>query len=119
VGRHPERLREGVNDTSFDRVLIVCNTRLTQHAKKYAECIGIDHIGWNTPKGGGLDTIITETNLYPVTILKTLNAEEHDRLSEAGIITVDQLLDRGLEKIIMKESRKKELMDEAERTLSR
>lgn len=110
---------KGVNETSFDRVLIVCNTRLTQHAKRYAKCMGIDHIGWNTPKGEGLDAIITDTNLYPVTILKTLNAEEHGRLSEAGIITLDQLLDRGLDKISMKESRKNELMGEAEEALSR
>jgi Holliday junction resolvase-like predicted endonuclease len=109
---------KGVNETSFDRVLIVCNTRLTQHAKKYAKCIGIDHIGWNTPRGEGIDAIITETNLYPVTILKTLSAKEHDRLSEAGIITLDQLLNKGLDKIRMKESRKKELIGEAERAQS-
>ena len=109
---------KGVNETSFDRVLIVCNTRLTQHAKKYAKCIGIAHIGWNTPQGEGIDTIITETNLYPVTILKTLSAKEHDRLSEAGIITLNQLLNRKLSKIRMKDSRKKELIGEAERVLS-
>jgi hypothetical protein len=107
----------GVNETTFDNVLIVCNTRLTQHAKKYAKCIGIDHIGWNTPQGEGIDAIITETNLYPVTILKTLSAKEHDRLSEAGIITLGQLRE-GLSKIRMKESRKKEFISAAERVLS-
>jgi hypothetical protein len=109
---------KGLNEIHFDRVLIVCNTRLTQHAKKYAKCMGIGHIGWNTPKGEGIDAIITETNLYPVTILKTLSAKEHDRLSEAGIITLDQLR-QGLSKIRMKESRKRELISAAELVLSK
>jgi hypothetical protein len=109
---------KGINKTHFDRVLIVCNTRLTQHAKKYAKCIGIDHIGWKTPQGEGIDSMITETNLFPITILKTLSAKEHDCLSEAGIITLDQLLNKQIGKIRMKESRKKELIGAAERIRS-
>ena len=44
---------KGLNEHSFDRVLIVCNTRLTKHADDYARCIGLDHVGWNVPKGAG------------------------------------------------------------------
>jgi len=39
-----EGFKRGLNNEPFDRVLIVCNMRLTEHARRYADCIGIDHI---------------------------------------------------------------------------
>lgn len=109
---------KGLNKTSFDRVLIVCNTRLTRHAARYAECIGLEHLGWNTPAGRGLNALITE-KLFPLTILKNLTSVERDTLADAGIITLKQLVDKGLPKINLSKARLKELVGEAEQILTK
>ena len=75
----------------FNRVLVVSNTRLSAHASQYAECVGIDHLGWNVPPGRGFDCMIEEKGLYPITILRTLHEEERDILSKNGILTLQQL----------------------------
>ncbi len=84
---------EGLNGYDFSRVLIVCNTRMTDHARRYAECVGMEHVGWKTPPGGGIDGMITEGGVYPVTILRSVERRERDALSNAGIVTLRQLLE--------------------------
>jgi hypothetical protein len=97
----------------FNRVLVVSNTRLSAHASQYAECVGIDHLGWNAPPGRGLDCMIEEKGLYPITILRTLHEEEQAILSGNGILTLQQLkaVPAGIEGI--HESRLNELKTQA------
>jgi hypothetical protein len=90
---------EGLNQYLFDKVLIVCNTRLTEHARRYADCMGIDHLGWKTPDNRGLEAIITEKCIYPVTILKSLKVRERNRLSDAGVVTLNQLMETDVAKL--------------------
>jgi hypothetical protein len=88
-----EGYEKGLNNYNFDEVLIVCNTRLTDHARQYAECVGIKHIGWNEPTGRGIDALITESKIYPVTMLRELSSNEHDILSGEGVVTLQDLID--------------------------
>lgn len=111
-----EGLKRGLNNEPFDRVLIVCNTRLTEHARRYADCIGIDHMGWNVPHGRGFERLIEEKRLYPVTILRSPTEEEKGKLSEHGILTLEQLISR-MERVNIPESRMSELIDETKRIL--
>ncbi|MFX1403955.1 MAG: ATP cone domain-containing protein, partial [Promethearchaeota archaeon] len=83
---------QGLNDCKFDRVLIVTNTRLTQHAQRYAECVGMEHFGWNSPRGRGIEWFIENKKLYPITILRTMNDEERDQLYSHNILTLRQLV---------------------------
>lgn len=94
-----EGYRKGVNNEKLDKVLIVCNTRLTEHATKYADCVGLEHIGWNVPKGRGFEILIEEKMLYPVTMLEGLTEKERDQLSKTGILTLKQLI-KASEKVI-------------------
>lgn len=107
----------GLNRQSFDRVLIVCNTRLTQHARRYAECIGLEHLGWNVPAGRGLDAMITEKRLFPLTTLRSLTSDERDMLLDAGIITLKQLVTKR-PRVDMPRARLRELVREANQILS-
>jgi Holliday junction resolvase-like predicted endonuclease len=109
---------KGLNNTSFDRVLIVCNTRLTEHAKRYAKCIGLEHLGWNDPPGKGIDTLITEKHTYPITMLPSLSKKDHDKLSEAGIITLNHIVEGKLTNTGIRKSKLNKLADEAKRILS-
>jgi hypothetical protein len=81
----------GLNSLKIDYALIVCNTKLSNHAKRYADCRGIKHIGWSTPKNHDLQTMIEEKKLHPITFLKGLNADTRKRLTSNGIILLKQL----------------------------
>ena len=60
----------GLNNLKVDYALIVCNTKLSEHAKRYADCRGIRHIGWSSPPNHDLQTMIEEKKLYPITFLR-------------------------------------------------
>jgi hypothetical protein len=109
---------QGLNDCSFDRVLIVTNTRLTQHAQRYAECMGMEHFGWNSPRGRGIDWFIENKKLYPVTILRTVTDEERDQLYTHRILTLNQLVKADPKAIGLSETRVKELIEETHRVFA-
>ncbi|MCK9578115.1 hypothetical protein M0R01_01305 [bacterium] len=49
--------------------LIITNTKFTEQAIKYCECEGLYMLGWRYPKEGGLEKLIEDKKLYPITIL--------------------------------------------------
>ena len=81
----------GVNNSKIDSALIVCNTKLSQHAKRYADCRGILHIGWSSGSNRDLQTMIEEKKLYPITFLKGLKTDIQKRFSTNGIVMLKQL----------------------------
>ena len=87
-----EGYRMGLNPYRIDGVLIATNTKLTMHASRYADCVGIKYLGWNTPESGGIDQLIEETGHYPITMLRSLSEGELESLSAGGILTLKQLL---------------------------
>ncbi len=84
----------GLNNLKVDYALIVCNTKLSEHAKRYADCRGISHIGWSSPPNHDLQTMIEEKKLYPITFLKGLNAETRNKLASKGVILLKQLTEK-------------------------
>lgn len=113
-----EGCEKGLNDCNFDRALIVTNTRLTKHAQRYAECVGIEHFGWNTPRGRGLDWFIEEKKLYPVTILRSLTEVERDQIYARKILTLKQLVDTNPNDVGLPETRVRKLIDETHRVFT-
>ncbi|MGC8812389.1 MAG: restriction endonuclease [Candidatus Aenigmatarchaeota archaeon] len=87
------------NSVDFNKILVVCNTKFSDHAKKYAFCKGIDFIGWRYPEEKGLERLIEEKKLYPITILKSLDRESKERLGDSGIVLLKQLAEESLEEI--------------------
>ncbi len=94
------------------------NTRLTKHAQQYAECVGIEHFGWNTPRGRGIDWFIENKKLYPVTILRTVTDEERDQLYAHKIMTLNQLVKADSKTVGLPEPRVKELIEETHRVFT-
>ena len=84
----------GVNNLKLDYSMIVCNTKLSEHAKRYAKCRGIDHIGWGSPKNHNLEKMIEQKKLYPITFLKGLNAETRHNLTSNRIILLKHLTEK-------------------------
>jgi len=76
----------------FDGEFIICNTKISFHAKKYAKCIGQQVISWRYPQGNSLEKIIEENLLYPITILN-LNSKEIEVFSKNHIMLAKDLLE--------------------------
>ncbi len=82
----------GLNNLKIDAAMIVCNTKLSNHALRYAKCRGIHHIGWGSPPNCDLQKMIEEKKLYPVTYIKGLNKTVREKFSLAGIVLLKQLV---------------------------
>jgi hypothetical protein len=81
----------------LDRGLLVTNTKFTSEAIAYAECAGVELLGWSYPVHENLFTRMSRARVYPVTTLTTLTATEKRLLVQERIVAVDMLLaDRSL-----------------------
>ena len=72
--------------------MVVCNTKFSDHAKQYSACRGILNLGWKSPPEMGLERIIKEKKLYPVTLLRSLKKKDREKLADLGIILLKQLV---------------------------
>lgn len=52
---------------------LVTNTKTTDDANIYAQCMGMHVMSWNYPEGTSLRDLIEKSKLYPVTILSSLS----------------------------------------------
>ncbi len=76
----------------FDGEYLICNTKVSTHAKKYAKCIGQQIISWRYPKNNSLENIIEKNHLYPITILN-LSSKEVEIFAHHGIMLAKNILD--------------------------
>lgn len=53
--------------------LLITNTKFTTKAIKYSNCVGVKLLGWNYPRNKGLEYLIDNQKLYPITILPSLS----------------------------------------------
>ena len=77
-------------DDKYDHEMLVCNTKLSDDAITYAKCIGQQIISWRYPPDKGLERMIDEKRLYPVTILG-LNRYELESLSRNNLMLIKDL----------------------------
>ncbi|KUO41551.1 MAG: hypothetical protein AVW06_01030 [Hadesarchaea archaeon DG-33-1] len=98
----------GLNSVNFSKALIVCNTKFSEHARQYAKCRGIACIGWNSPPEHGLEQMIEEKNLHPITLIKGLDAKTEEKLGDNGVILVRQLIEHDLDKLSRRTGIKKD-----------
>lgn len=80
---HPGRTYEG---------LLVTNTRCTSDARAFAECRGLGILSWRYPEGRGLEKMIEEKKLYPVTIIQGVQAGIVRKLIAERILLLKDLL---------------------------
>lgn len=70
---------------------VVTNTRFTEDARQYANCIGLKLLSWDYPRNKGLKDLITRVNLHPITCLSSLSDEYKQKLLEQNIVFCTQL----------------------------
>ncbi|MFZ2500817.1 MAG: ATPase [Minisyncoccia bacterium] len=104
----------------IDRGLLVTNTKFTSEAIAYAECSGVELLGWGYPTNNSLLMQMSRTKIYPVTTLTRLSRSEKRLLIEQGAISVDEIVRnrRLLDVLHLSPDRAGELLAEAEGLLS-
>lgn len=78
-------------EIAIDDAMIVCNTKLSDHAKRYATCRGIGHIGWDYPEEQNLKTMIQETQSYPITIISSIKPQVATKLANLGLLMAKEI----------------------------
>jgi hypothetical protein len=106
-----EGLKLGLNNLKPDKAMIVCNTKFSEHAELYAQCRGIQQIGWSSPPDHNLRTMITEKKLYPITCLKGLTTATMEKLASTGTILLKQLVAKNPEALRRETGIPKETLD--------
>jgi len=94
-----EGYKEKKHNINFTKTLVVCNTKISEHAKAYADCKSIGYMGWRFPEQRGLESIIEEKKLYPITMLKSLDPKVEVRLGDSGIVLLKQILELRIEEL--------------------
>ncbi len=75
--------------------LVVTNTKFTDKALQYAQCQGLEVLGWDNPSGATLHQRIEKNNLYPVTALTSLTAREKMALLSSKVVLCRSLPNEG------------------------
>lgn len=109
-----------VRTCPLNRGILVTNTKFTSEAIAYAECSGVELLGWGYPAGDSLFARMSRAAVYPVTALTGLSRAEKRLLIERGIIAADEILRdrRALDPIHLSSERVGELLAEIDGLLA-
>jgi hypothetical protein len=86
----------------FTGVWLATNTKFSSEAKEYAECIGINLLGWRHPKENSLEQMIESRGLYPITILQSIDTVSKNCFSNAEMMLIKDLIELDPVKIKVK-----------------
>lgn len=86
-----EKRIEDRSHCPVNKGLLLTNTKFTKNAVDYAECVGLDIVGWTYPQGNSLLDQIMKYEVYPVTTLTTLSGSQKQSLISKGIILCEDL----------------------------
>lgn len=76
----------GATQNPYKQAWIVTNTKFTSDAIAYAECAGMQAIGWSYPHEHNLQRMIESSGLYPITCLSTLSKSQIDEMLAKNIV---------------------------------
>lgn len=84
----------GVYKVYKKKPALVTNTKFTSEAIIYSECKGVELLGWKYPKGRGLEHLIEEQGLYPITILPSFRGYLKEIFVKARKVLVIDILEK-------------------------
>ena len=82
----------------FDQPWLVCNTRFSQDAIQYSDCVGLRLLGWNHPDRN-LREMIEKKKLYPITMLRKLDRESQERIADSGFVLIKDLTELSIKEL--------------------
>lgn len=104
----------------IDRGILVTNTKFTSEAIAYAECAGVELLGWSYPLHDSLLIRMSRAKVYPLTTLTSLTRSEKRILIDQGTIAVDEIVrnPKSLDSLHLSAERVGNIIAEAEGLLS-
>lgn len=72
---------------------LITNTKFTSTAEQYGECVGLKMLSWDYPKQNNLHDRIQRAQVYPVTVLQSLNASQIATLISRDAIICQDIID--------------------------
>lgn len=111
---------EAIRACPINRGLLVTNTKFTSEAIAYAECAGVEMLGWSYPVHDNLFMRMSHAKVYPITAVTVLSHAEKQMLINQGIIAVDEIIQnrRLLDPLHLTSERVGELIAEIDGLLS-
>lgn len=79
-------LKDKNHTQKFHEAWLVTNTKLTSDAIRYAQCVSLKPIGWSFPANEGLEVLIDQSGLHPITCLTTLSERSKQQLLNKNIV---------------------------------
>jgi len=71
--------------------MVATNTRFTEDAKDFANCMGLRIISWDYPVKNSLREWIDDSGYYPVTALQSLRKKDKELLLENNLVLCREL----------------------------
>ncbi len=65
---------------------VITNTRFSEDAERYGQCVGLHLVGWDYPQQGSLKDLVENAELFPVTAITGLNRKQKQLLIDRNII---------------------------------
>lgn len=80
------RFEDVKQKNNLQTVYLVTNTKMTTDAIAYANCVGMQLMSWDYPKGNSLRDLIEKFQLHPITCLSSLSKAQKQTLLSQGIV---------------------------------
>jgi len=80
-----------LNGNTHNFPWLITNTKVTSEVMSYCSCVNLKVTTWTTPQGQGLQDLIQESGLHPVTLLNEISGIKVDGLLDRGIVTCARL----------------------------
>lgn len=93
---------------------VATNTRFTEDALKYGNCIGLYLLSWDCPKGDSLKERIDRLGLYPITVSTIMSKREKQFLLSRDVVLCRQLMNDSfyLDHLGISEERKQKILNQ-------
>ncbi|MCH4553078.1 MULTISPECIES: ATP cone domain-containing protein [Aestuariibaculum] len=102
------------NTSDLTEGWVVTNTRFTEDALKYGQCVNLYLLSWDYPGNNGLKDRIDRLGLYPITVSTLLTQREKQFLLSRDVVLCRQLVGDAfyLDHLGISEKRKEKILNE-------
>jgi hypothetical protein len=86
-----------IKNSKYDQCYLITNAKFSSDSIDYSKCVGINLLGWAYPHDGGLEKIIDNLGLHPITCISAIPKSIVRELVQREIIFCHELARSGLQ----------------------
>ncbi|MAJ97105.1 MAG: ATPase [Parcubacteria group bacterium] len=76
---------------TVDEGWLITNTRFTRNAARFGNCSNMHLLGWDYPRGRGLEVLIDQAGVHPITALTSISQTQKRALLDDNIVLCRQI----------------------------